>query len=274
MGRTALHTLMPGSGRVAAFGVCLLLLSPTGPAMAVNDAARDEVRVAAAMADVSRASRAREVDAAADRLLSGELSYTHPSGFGAMPDADRIVMVGDAEAIARVPAHGDWPDLYFFLNLDAAGVWRPTAVRALAMPPFIRMLHDALRAQASLESDEAFMLANVELAMRPDVALRDWFVAHRTILDRIAVLARASAPPAPAERPLVAPQVAAELRRLHLLGGSIKGDGTLRIVIGGVQDDSVGLLHLPEGRAPPPMSRQDFIWIEPLAGGWYLFRTT
>jgi hypothetical protein len=264
---------MLGSVRATAIFTCLLLLSPTGPAMAKNASAQREIAVAAAMAEVASASRSQSARAVPRRLFDGELAETHPSRFGPLPEADRIVMIDEVQAVARVPAHGEWPDLYFFLDRGADGSWRATALRALALPPFIRMIHDALRPQES-EGDEAFMLANVELAMRPDRALREWFFNHRARLDNIIVLAQASEPGTSAERPLSAPGVVAQLRALHLLGGSVHPDGTLRIVIGGVQDDSVGMLHVPDRRAPPPMSRHDLIWIEPLAGGWFLYRTT
>jgi hypothetical protein len=37
---------------------------------------------------------------------------------------------------------------------------------------------------------------------------------------------------------------------------------------------ALGFLHAADPALVPPMDAGDHIWIEPLGGGWYLFKTT
>jgi len=50
-------------------------------------------------------------------------------------------------------------------------------------------------------------------------------------------------------------------------------DDDLHFVIGGITDNSVGFLY-SEKRTPPEISASEYIWVEDLGDGWYLFRTT
>jgi hypothetical protein len=63
------------------------------------------------------------------------------------------------------------------------------------------------------------------------------------------------------------------LRALGLIGIGYAESGAIEIMIGGVVDNSVGFLFVGE-QAPPPMSDDNYIWVEPIGDGWCLFRTT
>ena len=45
------------------------------------------------------------------------------------------------------------------------------------------------------------------------------------------------------------------------------------VSVGGLADNEVGFV-LAAGELGLTISPSDYIWIEPLAGGWHLFRTT
>lgn len=47
----------------------------------------------------------------------------------------------------------------------------------------------------------------------------------------------------------------------------------MHVSIGGLADNEVGFV-LADGELGLTISSDDYIWIEPLAGGWHLFRTT
>jgi hypothetical protein len=53
------------------------------------------------------------------------------------------------------------------------------------------------------------------------------------------------------------------------------GCGTcLEFLIGGLVDNTVGLLYQPDATAVPPMHPDRIIVIKPIGNGWYLYKTT
>ena len=70
--------------------------------------------------------------------------------------------------------------------------------------------------------------------------------------------------------------LAQQLRSLRL-GAAIRKyrdcEGCVVLVIGGEGANQVGYLHAPPGARVPKMSPQSFIYVEPIAPGWYLFKT-
>lgn len=274
--RSARRVRLPPLVKCICLGILISLAAIDLPAAAAA-VGREEAAVAAAMEVIVRASRPAAAARPEQNPFRGELAQTHPARFGALPPADSVILIDPAQAVARVPAHDRWPDLYFYLDRQNDGAWRATAVRSLALPPFIRRIRDGLRRQRVRGRDEADMLANVELIARPDRELRVWFAQNRDWLEGVRTLAElaAGSGAGPGERSLSQTPVATELRALPLSSATITGSNILRIVIGGVQDDSVGLMHVPAGAgAPPSPSRDDQIWIEPLGDGWFLYRTT
>jgi hypothetical protein len=252
----------------------LLLAAPAAAEPPPSVRSDAEAAAEAAMHEIVHASFAPAPPMPFRTPFRGELAETHPSGFGPLPSADRVVIIDSAQAVARIPAHAAWPDLYFFLDRQTDGTWRATAVRSLALPPFIHMMRDGLRGQAALGEEERRLLANVELTMRSDLELRAWFSEHRMQLERIRTLARAVPHSGGGERPLADLSVTTGLQALNLSGATIAGDGTVRVTIGGVQDNSVGLLHPGNWGSLPTISRIEYIWVEELENGWFLFRTT
>ncbi|HEY0461397.1 MAG TPA: hypothetical protein VGC97_19840, partial [Pyrinomonadaceae bacterium] len=69
------------------------------------------------------------------------------------------------------------------------------------------------------------------------------------------------------------PKSAAALKNLHFTALETKSDGSIEFTIGGVTDNTVGFIYSPKA-APPQIDGWRYIWVEKLAAGWYLFRTT
>ena len=69
------------------------------------------------------------------------------------------------------------------------------------------------------------------------------------------------------------PKSAAALKSLHFTLLETKFTGDIEITIGGVTDNAVGLIYSPKDK-PPQIDGWRYIWVEKLAAGWYLFRTT
>jgi len=57
------------------------------------------------------------------------------------------------------------------------------------------------------------------------------------------------------------------------LNGLRRSGNRVHVSIGGLADNEVGFV-LADGELGLTISSDDYIWIEPLAGGWHLFRTT
>ena len=207
-------------------------------------------------------------------LRTGEASEWNVPATGPLPDRhDRLVAIGEGHAVARVlarPPEGDPIDLYFYLE-EAEQGWRVSAMRTLALPPFVYMMIDQLEAQTSRSPDEDRILENVRLVTLTDAALRHWFDENRQAIDSLVeAYERLPSGSGAVRDDGATPGISAALAALHLTQISA-AEGGIVLVIGGVLDNSVGLMRTA---SPPPMSPSEYIWVEPLADGWFLFRTT
>lgn len=208
-------------------------------------------------------------------LRTGEASEWDVPGIGPLPDRhDRLIVIDDGTAVARVearPPGGDPVDLYFYLNQGEQG-WRVSAMRTLALPPFVYMMIEQLDAEPNRSFEEDGMLENLRLVTRPDAELHRWFVEHRAAVEAL-VEAYEKLPPGSGAVRIdgdAAPEMSAALRALHLSQISKEGD-RLVLLIGGIMDNSVGLMRTV---SPPSISTTEYIWVEALADGWFLFKTT
>jgi hypothetical protein len=59
----------------------------------------------------------------------------------------------------------------------------------------------------------------------------------------------------------------------ELLTGEMLRLNIASFVIGGIMDNTVGFVYSPSNK-PPQISPSSYIWVEEIAAGWYLFRTT
>ena len=209
--------------------------------------------LAQAPTDAPRAAAAQHLAGLADRA---------PGALDTTPNT--VLLVDATYAVARTTARrpdGSAFDVYLYLAND--GAWRVTAARALALPKLFFDLRDSLRAQPSPTEEQRAELANIELILKSDAELRAWFVEHREALDRLAALASREAGREQAR------SLAASLRL-----SSVSAEGaTVRVLVGGIMDNSVGFLYSPK-QPPPEITTYEYIWVEELAPGWYLYRTT
>jgi len=208
-------------------------------------------------------------------LRIGEASAWDVPSIGPLPNRhDRLLVIDDRTAVARIearPPDSDPVDLYFYLRQSEQG-WQVSAMRTLALPQFIFTLIAQLEARPDRTSEDDAMLENLRLITRPDAELHRWFDEHRAAIEALAEayeeLPAGSGPVR--EDDEGAPQVSAALRSLHLSQIS-RQEGRLVLLIGGMLDNSVGLMRTA---SPPSISTTEYIWVEPLAEGWFLFKTT
>ena len=236
-------------------------------ALAVPSAAGGKEPIAAAEFHGALATVERVLALSADRklqspeartLVSGEFADIPAETLGKIGKPD-LVVAAQGGAVVRAPASADfiW-DVYFYLKRSGAG-WTVDAVRALHIPQFVGQVREELRAKPDRDAEEDAALRNLDLVFTSDAGFRVWFGAHRGDLDAM----------------LKGDDTAAQATATRLNGTVFDSTGPYpRFIIGGIMDNSVGFLFVGDGERPPAISPSDYIWIEPMGGGWYLYRTT
>jgi hypothetical protein len=236
------------------------------------DGARD---VLLQIAQLSR-QKALQTEAAR-RILTGELTDLKADSFGRLADApDKILPLDKTHAVGRFQFTGDdnhSEDVYFYLRFENG--WKIYALRALALPKFLRDYYAILKSKPDSTEEEKRELANLKLLFASDAELKNWFAENRRALEKFAVAAQSKK----GKNDFYvgfsdknSPE-AAQLREMNLSLLSVKTNGNVEIVIGGITDNTVGFLYSP-AKTPPAVSTLEYIWVEEIAPGWYLFRTT
>lgn len=214
----------------------------------------------------------------ATNIFTGEAAgWTFPT-FGTITEQpDTIRLIDANNAVARfllTNPDQSQTDVYIYLKLNTR--WQVTAVRLLALTGVTKVIQTQLRAKQKLTVEEQQTLANADLMLATDAQLRVWFKANQDALLKLYQLVK-EVPGAQkyfsADDTKLPPTVTSLLKRLHVTGAQLKRDGELEVIIGGITDNSVGVLFSPADK-PPVMSDSGYIWIEALGGNWYLFRTT
>ncbi|HEV7692521.1 MAG TPA: hypothetical protein VGO52_16915 [Hyphomonadaceae bacterium] len=198
-------------------------------------------------------------------LLTGEAKAAATNAVSALPAPERVVTISSDKAAAHLVfkgADGLESDAYFYLE-RTDDAWRVSAFRQMAMTDISYVLLREMNKQATLSPADQDEKRNLELLLSSNRQLRAWFAANQPALDALAQTADRSAS-----------DPAIQLR-LKALGISVaqKVRDQIVLTIGGAVDNTVGILRAgPSG--PPTISPSEFIWVEPLGDGWYLFRTT
>lgn len=215
---------------------------------------------------------------AARKILTGELADLKADSFGRLADApDKILPLDKTRAVGRFQFTGDdnrSEDVYFYLRFENG--WKIYALRALALPKFLREYYAILKGKPDLTEEEKRELARLKLLFAPDAELKKWFAENRSRLEKF-VVAAAQSKKGKIDfyvgfSDKTSPE-AAQLREMNLSLLSVKTNGNVEIVIGGITDNTVGFLYSP-AKTPPAVSTLEYIWVEEIADGWYLFRTT
>jgi hypothetical protein len=197
-------------------------------------------------------------------LLTGEAKAAATNAISALPAPERIATVSPDKAAAHIVfkgADGQESDAYFYLE-RTDGAWRVSAFRQMAMTDISYVLLREMHKQATLSPADQDEKRNLELVLSSDRQLRAWFAANRPALDALA-----QSPDRSASDPAIQPR----LKALGISTVQKVRDHTV-LTIGGALDNTVGFLRAgPSG--PPAISMSDYIWVEPVGDGWYLFRT-
>ncbi len=175
----------------------------------------------------------------------------------ALPTSGRRAAFG--VTLARDASSQDW---YAYLTQDQ-GQWKLEAVRTLALTGIPGTLLSELASKSPRTPDEEWTYKNLQLMFMSDDKLRTFVVSNREALTRIIDLWRAGR-----ER-----EANAAARALHLQ--SIEGgERTIALMIGGVLDNTVGIVFVPKSSGPPEIDPNSYIYVERAASEWYVFKTT
>jgi hypothetical protein len=213
----------------------------------------------------------------AKNIYTGEaLKWDFPT-FGRLAEAPGKIVLTNQYAIARyqlTAENGLTADVYIYLINE--GKWKIKSVRRLAMTGILEKVQAGLKARPRLTDDEQNMLANINLTLATDKELSSWLIEHKTQLKQLCDLTTSAA----ATRPQFItsdgqdhPQIVTLLKQLHLSGIETDGTRNIKIVIGGVIDNTVGYIYAPSND-PPQIDDGEYFWVEKITDNWYLFRTT
>lgn len=259
--------------------VCGLLATQACPVKALDDSIEGAREVMVHLARLSE-KRALQTEAAR-RLMTGEMLGLKIETFGRLTSApDKVVLLDKTSAVGRFQLTGEnnrIVDVYFYLKNE--GGWKVSAVRLLALTGIIEQVYAGLKARPNLTYEERDVLENARLTLASDSELKLWFPDNRAALKKLCDLVRAQSGGGGAAPFYVGrddkkyTEAALLLRKLNLSTASLKANGNVELVIGGMTDNTVGFIYSPLNE-PPKISPSLYIWVEEVAPNWYLFRTT
>ena len=158
---------------------------------------------------------------------------------------------------------GEFQDWYIYLVYDQ-NKWKISAVRNLALPGLFFMALQELQSKANRTKEEEYRYQNRLLTLKLDSELKEFLQINIDSLNTIALEAKTSQEDA-----------TESARHLHLNFVAYEStSGIVDVNIGGILDNSVGYLFVPTGTEVPKMSDDNYIYIEHIAGNWYLYKTT
>ncbi len=178
---------------------------------------------------------------------------------------------------------------YAYLRAEA-GAFKLEAIRTLTLGArFFETLVAAEKAAVAgrLNGLGVQELDRSHLTIASDAELKNHFVAQKPLFEAlvkefaaltatdVANFDGKTAPEGQAT-PQQASGLAQQLRALTL-GAAIRKyrdtEGCIALIVGGDGENQVGYLRAGPGARVPKMSPKSFIYVEPIADGWYLFKT-
>lgn len=156
-------------------------------------------------------------------------------------------------------------DYYLFLEKNK-GTWKLDAVRTLWLPGLFSIVLEELEKKKNRTAEEESQYQNMLLTIKSDKDLKLFLSANIKKLQTIADLAK--------NGNMEKANTLAEKLNLNKVFLSQDYPGIIEINIGGMIDNSVGFMYVPNGKKPPAMSSGGYIYIEKVIEHWYLYKTT
>jgi len=211
----------------------------------------------------------------AKKLFSGELTDWDTPTIGEVKgNTNSVVFIDSSNAVVRIQIESGYVfDVYLYLSHDSE--WTFTAIRAMALPGFMRQMYVELSDKTELSSEEQSALNEIKRAFLTDAEWRDFFLQNQSSFESLC--AKATEVP---EHSFVGrndiqafPKIQEEFTLLAVSTLEKEQNGNIHIVMDGITDNTVGFTCSPNNK-PPTISSSQYIWVEEIIDGWYLFRTT
>lgn len=153
-------------------------------------------------------------------------------------------------------------DWYVFMVREN-DIWKISAVRNLALPGVFYSALQQLEQKNPRSEVEEWQYRNMLLTIKSDQELKNYLRSNLAKFKNLANLYSEGDKEKSNEG----------AKHLYVNFVSDK-EGVIDFNVGGIIDNSVGYLYVPEGSKPPLMSPSGFIYVEEIADGWYIYKTT
>lgn len=190
-------------------------------------------------------------------------------------------------------------DSYLFFEKDT--IWKVSAFRALAMTGIIAKINEDLKAFSPQQVDSViaarhtvkkdnrmfkskseyqYLLGNTSLTLASDSALILHFNNNKDAFEktRETLVAKGITSLDNGTRDMKGiDDVRKQLKLLfidNVYPNSNSTKNTLTFLIGGILDNAVGYMYIPNKTDVPEITASNFILIRELGNGWYLYKTT
>jgi hypothetical protein len=197
-------------------------------------------------------------------LARPTLGQTLPPGIKATP---RLLQKQMHRAVYAVDLEKDnqsqtW---YVFLRREKV-IWKLEAVRTLAQTKVIYALLRQLERKKNRSVKEERSYQNMLLTVSSDRKLKEYVRANIPKLQKLVTLATSGQ--------VEEATYLAEAESLNFVQLLPKDRQIVNINIGGILENSVGILYVPDGAAPPEMNPYEYIYIDQVLDHWFLYKTT
>ncbi len=153
-------------------------------------------------------------------------------------------------------------DLYAFLE-KVNNSWKLSAIRKLALPGMFFMALQEIEKKIVRNKEEEWQYQNMLLTIKSDNELKAYLKNNIVKFNNIMkLLVQGNA------------ATANEIAKSLFINISKEEGGITEFNIGGILDNSVGYLFVPKGKLPPVMNSSNFIYVEQVIDGWYIYKTT
>ncbi|PJJ61246.1 hypothetical protein [Hymenobacter chitinivorans] len=202
-----------------------------------------------------------------------------------------LVQQTDSTAVVAVELRDSLGGNDFYLHFRRQNTWQLQAVRGLGMTNFGRQMLTVLEGlppaerarynQTHPKAEYDFTVGNIRLWVGSDADIAAHFTRRQADFEKTVRLLQTgtyfAAEPANEAAANADPAINALLKSLFISRVTRKStdcDSCFAFVIGGLIDNTVGLLYEPDASKVPAMSPGSLIVLKPLGKGWYLFKTT
>lgn len=176
----------------------------------------------------------------------------------------RLLEKNHKEAIYTVSVSNSETSIDWYIYLKKVnGDWKLKSIRKLALSGMFFMLLNELKIKDKRTIEEENTYQNMLLTIKSDQKLKDYLHKNIKELKEIIHLSKSNITLANKKAKSIF------FNKVTLLDSNI-----IDINIGGILDNSVGYLYIPNNVVPPKINDQNYIYLEKIVKDWYIYKTT